>query len=150
MGLVDPKTAKTSVLFKWIVKAMKPGESNLQLMLRYRLAMFNPQRGKSWGLSLDWFTSKQHIGFAGSRVWGHIGKAWKIMVKGTYQLPPHNRMELLHSNIWWSEGVELINHDSHMPKAWNYIVRVFVVWMTCGTVNNGIFLLGIGQKKSLA
>lgn len=29
------------------------------------------------------------------------------MVKSIYQLPPRTRMELLHSNIWWSEGVEL-------------------------------------------
>lgn len=31
------------------------------------------------------------------------------MVKRTYQLPPHTRMELLHSNIWWSYGVDLLN-----------------------------------------
>ena len=31
------------------------------------------------------------------------------MVKGLYQIPPRTRMELLHSNIWWSEGVELLN-----------------------------------------
>ena len=32
------------------------------------------------------------------------------MVKGIYQLPPCTRMELLHSNIWWSDGVQLINN----------------------------------------
>lgn len=57
LGLVDPEATKTSLLCKWIVKAMKPRESNLQLMLRYKLAKFNPQRGRSWGVSLDWFTS---------------------------------------------------------------------------------------------
>ena len=61
LGLVDLEAAKTSLMCKWIVKAMEPGESNLQTMLRYRLAQFNPQRGRSWGVSLDWFTCKNHI-----------------------------------------------------------------------------------------
>ena len=51
--IVDLEVAKTSLLYKWIVKVMEPGESNLQLMLRYKLARFNPQRGRSWGISLD-------------------------------------------------------------------------------------------------
>ena len=41
---MDPKAAKTSLLCKWIVKAMEPGESNLQLMLRHRLTRFNPHK----------------------------------------------------------------------------------------------------------
>jgi hypothetical protein len=44
LGLVDPEVVKTSVLTKWIVKAMEPGESNLQLILRYRLSRYNPQK----------------------------------------------------------------------------------------------------------
>ena len=47
LGLVNPEAPKTSLLCKWIIKAMKSGESNFQLMLRYRLARFNPQRGNS-------------------------------------------------------------------------------------------------------
>ena len=109
LGLVDPEATKISILCKWIVKAMEPGEANLQLMLRYRLARFNPQRGRRWEVSLDWFTNRQHQGFSGSEIWGYISKAWKIMVRGTYQLPRHTMMELLHSNIWWSEGVDLLN-----------------------------------------
>ena len=46
LGLMDLETAKISLLCKWIVKAMETGESNLQLMLRYRLARFNPQKGR--------------------------------------------------------------------------------------------------------
>jgi hypothetical protein len=108
LGLVDPEAAKTSLLCKWIVRAMEPRDSNLQVMLRFRLVHFKPQRGRSWGPSLDWFTNKQHQGFTGSKVWGHIGKAWRIMAKGLYQIPPKTRLELLHSNLWWSEGVALL------------------------------------------
>lgn len=46
-GLVDPEAAKTSLMCKWIVRAMELRESNLQLMLRYRLVRFNSQRGRS-------------------------------------------------------------------------------------------------------
>jgi hypothetical protein len=44
LGLVDSEVAKTSILSKWIVKAMEPGKFNLQLMLRYRLSRYNPQK----------------------------------------------------------------------------------------------------------
>ena len=110
LGLVDPEAAKTSLLCKWIVRAMEPGESNLQLMLRFRLSHFKPQRGPSWGISLDWFISKQHLRFTGSKVWGLISKTWKTMVKCLYQLPPRTRMEFLHSNVWWSDGVKLLKN----------------------------------------
>jgi hypothetical protein len=68
LGLVDPEVAKTSIFSKWIVKAMEPGESNLQLMLRYRLSRYNPQKCHSWGVSLDWFSNKLHQGFNGLRI----------------------------------------------------------------------------------
>ena len=81
LDLVDPEAAKTSLLCKWIVRAMEPGDSNLQVMLRFRLAYFKPQIGRSWGPNLDWFTNEQHQGFTESKVWGHIGKTWRIMAK---------------------------------------------------------------------
>ena len=116
LGLVDPEEAKTSLLCKWVIKAMESGESNLQLMLRYRLARFKPQKGRSWGVSLDWFTNKDHLGFSGSKVWGHISRAWKAMVKEIYQILPRTRMELLNSNIWWTEGVELLKQGFSLEK----------------------------------
>ena len=50
LGLCNHEAAKTNLLCKWIVKAMEPEESNLQLMLRFRLARFKSQYGRSWGL----------------------------------------------------------------------------------------------------
>lgn len=96
---------------------MELSESNLQLMLSYRLARFNPQRGYSWGVSLDWFTSRLHQGFPGSKIWEHISKAWKVMVKGVYRIPPCTCMELLHYNIWWLDKVELLNKGFTYSKA---------------------------------
>ena len=51
--LVDPEQDNTSLLCKWIVRTMEPGESNLQLMLQFHLSHNKPQRGRSWGSSLD-------------------------------------------------------------------------------------------------
>lgn len=72
---------------KWIVEAMESGDFNLKLILRYRLARFNSQRNKKWGVSLDWFTSKIHQEFTGSKIWGHICKALKFMINEVYQIP---------------------------------------------------------------
>ena len=55
-------------------------------------------------------TVKLHQGFTGSKMWGHIGKTWKTMGKGFYQILPRTRNELLHSNIWWTEGLQLIDN----------------------------------------
>ena len=80
LGLVDPETAKTSLLCKWIVKAIEPGESNFQLMLRYKLARFNAQRGSNWRISLDWFISRKNIKNLRGPKFGDIlvkpGKLW--------------------------------------------------------------------------
>ena len=38
------------------------------------------------------------------------------MVKGIYQLPPCMRMELLNANVWWSEGLDLINQGFTYSK----------------------------------
>ena len=64
------------------------------------------------------------------------------MAKGIYQLPPRTRMELLHSNIWWSDGIELINNGIEYAKGlelyrkgircvddmWDSEQRDFITW----------------------
>ena len=44
---MDPDIAKIRLMCKWIRRAMESGEFNLQFMLRYKLAMFNPKNIKS-------------------------------------------------------------------------------------------------------
>jgi hypothetical protein len=39
------------------------------------------------------------------------------MVKDTYQLPTCTLMELLHSNIWWLDGLELIDNGVTYARA---------------------------------
>lgn len=44
-GLVDPKAATIILLRKRVIEAMEPGESNLQLMLRFKVVRFNSTKG---------------------------------------------------------------------------------------------------------
>ena len=39
-----------------------------------------------------------------------------MMAKSIYHLPPRTKMELLHSNIWWSDGVELLKKGFSYSK----------------------------------
>ena len=57
-----------------------------------------------------------------ARSWPKIGLtyisllAWKVMVKGIYQIPPRMWMELLHSYIWCSDRVKLLNKNFTYAK----------------------------------
>ena len=37
------------------------------------------------------------------------------MVKSLYQIPPRTRLGLLNSNLWWTEGVNLLNQGVSYP-----------------------------------
>lgn len=53
LGFANPEVAKTCLLCKWIIKSMEPGKSNLHLILRYRLAIFEPPKEEEVG-ELTW------------------------------------------------------------------------------------------------
>jgi hypothetical protein len=44
LGLVDPELAKSGFFHKWVIYTMEHGESNLQVLLRYKFAQHNPYR----------------------------------------------------------------------------------------------------------
>lgn len=117
LGLVDPKVTKTNLLYKWFINVKELVSPTFSSCLGAGWHGSTHREGEVGGFGLDRFTSKQHIGFMRSKVWGHIIKAWKIMVKGIYQLPPRTFLELLHSNIWWSKSLELINNNFTYVRA---------------------------------
>lgn len=51
LGLKAREAGKASLLCKWIVKAMEHGESNLQLMVKYKLAMLIPKEVEVKGIN---------------------------------------------------------------------------------------------------
>jgi hypothetical protein len=44
LSLIDAEEAMYALLATWIIKALGPGESNLQVALRHRLARLQPDR----------------------------------------------------------------------------------------------------------
>ena len=73
LGLVDLQHVTTCVFSKWIMYAIEPAASDLQILLRYRFAHFKPQPAGG-GVTLDWFTLPKHQGFSRCMVLGHTRK----------------------------------------------------------------------------
>lgn len=88
LKLMDLEVAKTILLCKWIVNAIEPGESNLQFMLRYRLACFNPRRGRNWGPSLDWLHISNTKDSLGLRFGGALIKHGRLWLKAPTNFHP--------------------------------------------------------------
>jgi hypothetical protein len=44
LNLIDAEEAMQALLAKWIIKALGPGESNLQVALRHRLLRLQPEK----------------------------------------------------------------------------------------------------------
>lgn len=49
LGLVDLEASKTNLLYKWVIKAMEPCESNLQLMLYVQTNTLQPTKKEMLG-----------------------------------------------------------------------------------------------------
>jgi hypothetical protein len=53
MGFIDPKETMDALLCKWVIKALKPGNSNLELLLNFKLTMCKPSKHMKWGLVVN-------------------------------------------------------------------------------------------------
>jgi hypothetical protein len=42
LNFIDPEDALTALMTKWVISACEPGRSNFKVLLRYRLAAFQP------------------------------------------------------------------------------------------------------------
>ena len=81
IGLIDPVDAISAVLIKWVVKASKPGQSNLHVMLRFRLASCQPYQAGNWAPLLEFFTKPGYSSRRNSLTWNRVTAAWKVFVK---------------------------------------------------------------------
>lgn len=131
-GSVDPKLVKMSLLYKWIIYVMELGESNLQVMLRYRLEWIRPQQWGSQGPNLEWFTVPKYQSFYGSKTRGHITKPWHHMVKFLVHLAPRDLYGLLGSSIWCLWVSNLLSSGLLIPMLRNFIQMAFGQLMTFG------------------
>lgn len=101
LNLVDPEEALHALAVKWILKAMLPGGSNLQFLLRYRFLQIRPQACGGWPEMAQWTFLRKFKAARGFRAWDRILRAWRLLVKHISATPPRNRDEILTSPIWW-------------------------------------------------
>jgi hypothetical protein len=102
INLIDPVDAVNALLIKWVIKACKPGQSNLHATLRFRLASCQPYQGRNWAASLEFFTSPGHSSKKGSLTWNRVTTAWKTFVKSLNCVLPRSFEEACNESLWWS------------------------------------------------
>lgn len=67
LNLVDLEDALHALMAKWVMKAMIPGSSNLQYILRYRLLQFRPPAPSAWQAMPQWALLHKFHACNGSR-----------------------------------------------------------------------------------
>lgn len=108
LDLVNPEGAMVSLMTKWVVKALEPGDSNLHLLLRARLSSYQPYKGGRWEAGLEFFTLKTHQCKRGSLVWNRVTSAWKSIRPEITYIRPSNLEELLSSSLWFCPSYSII------------------------------------------
>jgi hypothetical protein len=103
VNLINPTDEMTALMTKWIMKAVEPGDSNLHLLLRFRLKHFQPYSGGRWAPSLEFFTLAKFQARKGSKAWTRAGLAWRCLVKELSQIRPTLFEEVMSESFWWSE-----------------------------------------------
>ena len=71
------------------------------------------------------------------------------MIKGLYQIPPCTQMKVLNSNIWWLEGVELLDKGLAYHKGINLYCKEMRCVEIYGIVIDKISTHGNKCKENL-
>lgn len=108
LDLINSEDAMTSLMIKWIVKAMEQGTSNLHIFLRHRLNHYQPYAGEKWELSLDFFTLKKHHSHRGSAIWHRVTNAWKKLSIEIIYNKPTNIDEWPSTSLWFCQAFSMI------------------------------------------
>ena len=77
LNLVDPEEALRALMAKWVLKALGPGDSNLQILRRHRIKKIKPDRRGRWPQSLQWILTHKFSSPRGYRIWNRLMQAWK-------------------------------------------------------------------------
>lgn len=115
--MINPQDAMTSLMTKWIIKAMEPGNSNLHLLLRFRLSMYQPYSGGRWTKGLEYFTLSKHQCRRGSIVWNRINVAWKNIRGEVSFIRPNNLEELLSCSLWFCPSYSILGPGFSKQRA---------------------------------
>jgi hypothetical protein len=102
INLLNPPDVLDAMMVKWVLKACEPGQSNLHILLRFRLSGYQPYSQGKWSPSLEFFTKDGHQSKKGSTVWNRVTSAWKSFRKELLHVKPQSHEELLNESFWWS------------------------------------------------
>jgi hypothetical protein len=102
---------------KWIIQALQPGNSNVQLMLRYRLLRTQPAAGARWASDPRWAMLDGHRTKPGSKVWSRNSKGWKSMVKRLSPCIPGVYYSVLIQSLWFEDMLHLIGPNLSRERA---------------------------------
>ena len=141
LGFVDLEMVKTSLLSKWIVKSMVSGESNFQLMLRYRLCRYNLQKWRRWEVSLDWFTNKLHQGLLAQEFGVILARRRRPWLRRSTKYRPYTDgapslqylvlegLELINKGFDYERGRQLYRKGiRRIEDIWNVAQQNFLTW----------------------
>lgn len=64
-----------SLMAKWLLCALLPGTSNLQLFVRFKILQIQPAEAERWPASPNWLMLTKFRATRGLRVWERILKA---------------------------------------------------------------------------
>lgn len=108
LGILDPDQALTALLCKWILHALRPSCSNIQLFLRYRLLRTFPNKTNKWSPDPTWILQPQPRIRPGSKLWTRIGRAWQQMAPELHLGDPQSYYELWNRPLWWENELRLV------------------------------------------
>ena len=80
--------------------------------------------------------AKKHQGFGRSKIWGHISKIWKAIIKGMYQFPPIPGWNFYTQIFGGRMGWNYSRKGLPMHKASTSIAKKSGAWMTSGIAHN--------------
>ncbi|KAG0575769.1 hypothetical protein KC19_5G029800 [Ceratodon purpureus] len=87
---------------KWALRALEPGNSPLQVLLRHRLTGFQPPGPGRWPRSLQWMLLPRFHAPRGPPLWHRFTQSWRIMSPHVDAVPPTSFEEVQNTSLWWT------------------------------------------------
>ena len=118
LSLTSPQDAMKAFMSKWVIHALLPGKSNLQIIMSHRITHLQHSLHGPWGPSSLWLFFPQFCTKGGSKVWHHISQSCKVMAKTVTYLSPTTPKDILQLNLWWKEEYQGLYFGIVMSRAY--------------------------------
>lgn len=104
-----------TLLFKWVIRALKLGNSNLKLLLCFKLAMCKSSKHMKWGPKVNWALVETRVHLQDQR-YGGISKAWKWMAEKLDFHPPQAAKAIKRASTWWGSSFRGSEFGLSIPR----------------------------------